>query len=160
MRVVTAEAVAVGLLAAALTACCFVTGVRRPRAGRLAATVVVSVGAGSTIVLAVGALVVGDPDNPDSVAGPVGTVFLVVGLLIAALAVVVQLGGEPGRWLAAAVLALLGTLVLWSGVSEPVQDDRVGGSMIVLLIGLGFMACTALLIGSSNVARRWSGGPS
>jgi hypothetical protein len=148
------EAAAVGLLSAALAACCFITGLRRPHPGRVAATVVVSVVAVSTIVLAAGTLVVGDSENPDSIAGPVGAAFMVLGLLIAALAVVVQIGGEGGRWLAAAVLGLLGSLVLWATVSEPLQKDTAGGSMIVLLLGLSFIASAALLVGGSNVASR------
>ena len=84
---------------------------------------------------------------------------MVLGLLIAALAVVVQLGGEVGRWLAVAVLGLLGTLALWATVSEPVQEDSASGSMIVLLVGLGFVACTALLAGGSDAACRWSDRP-
>lgn len=76
VRLVPMEAAAVGLLSAALGACCFITGLRRPPAGRSAATVVVSVVPVSMIIFAAVALVVGEPENPDSIAGPVGSVFL------------------------------------------------------------------------------------
>lgn len=154
MRLMTVEAVAVGLLSAALAAWCFITGRRRPAVGRLAATVVVSAVAAATIAMAAGALVVGEPDNPESIAGPVGASFLVLGFLIAVLAVVVQVGREVGRWLAGAVLGLLGTLVLWATVSEPLEDDTAVGSMVLLVIGLSFIACTGLLVAGSNVVRR------
>ena len=155
---VTMEATAVGLLFAALAASCFIAGLRRPHAGRNAATILVSVVAVLTILFAAQALVVGEPENSDSIAGPVGSVFLVLGLLIAFLAAVVQFGGELGRWLVAAVLTVLGSLLLWATVSEPLED-RAGGSMIVVLIGLIFIASSALLAGGSNVASRWSGRP-
>ena len=149
------EVVAVGLLSAAIAASCFLLGVCRPQAGRLTATVVVAVVAALTIFVGAGTLVVGDPENPDSIAVPVGSVFVVLGLLIAAVAVAVQLGREVGRCLAAAALGLLGSLLVWATVSEPLEDDTALGSMIVLLIGLSFIACAALLVGGSNFARRW-----
>jgi hypothetical protein len=152
------EATAVGLPFVALAACCFTAGLRRPHAGRNAATILVSVVAVLTIVFAAQLLVVGEPENPDSIAGPVGSVFLVLGLLIAFVAAVVQFGGELGRWLVAAVLTVLGSLLLWASVSESVED-RAGGSMIVLLTGLSFIASSALLAGGSNVASRSSGRP-
>ena len=155
MHLITVEVVAVGLLSAALAAWCFITGMRRPAAGRLAVTVVVSAVAAATIALAAGALIVGEPENPDSIAGPLGAAFLVLGFLIAVQAVLVQVGREVGRWLAGAVLSLLGTLVLWATMSEPLEDDTAVGSMVLLVIGLSFIACTALLVAGSNVVSRW-----
>lgn len=152
MRLVTVEVVAVALVAVVLATCCFVAGLRWPRAGRVTSTVVVSVVAALTILFGGGTLVVGDRENPDSIAVPVGSFFLALGLVIAALAVAAQLGREVGRWLAAAVCGLLGGFLLWATVSEPLEDDTAVGSMVLLLIGLMFIACTALLVGGSNLA--------
>ena len=155
MHLVTVEVVAVALLAAVIATCCFVAGLRWPDAGRLTSTVVVSVVGAVTILVGAGTLVIGDPENPDSIAVPVGSFFLVLGLVIAALAVAVQLGREVGRWVAVSVFGLLGSLLLWATVSEPLEDDTAVGSMVVLLIALNFIACTALLVGGSSLASRW-----
>ena len=160
MHLITVEVVAVGLLSAALAAWCCITGMRRPAAGRLAVTVVLSAVAAATIALAAGALIIGEPENPDSITGPLGAVFVVLGFLIAVLVVLVQVGREVGRWLAGAVLGLLGTLVLWATVSEPLEDDTAVGAMVLLVIGLSFIACTALLVAGSNVVSRWWANPS
>ena len=141
------------LLHVALAACCLRGARIRPRAGRVTATVFVAVLAVSTVAVAAVTLVLAESeDDPESIAGALGAVMLVLGLLLGVLAAVAQFTGEVGRWVAAVVLGVLAGLVLRATLTEAVDTEAPGGAILVMLIGLGMTGSAALLVGGSKLA--------
>lgn len=151
------------LLDVVLGAGCFLRAFRRPGPVRTAATV-------ATALLAVGWLVLAgvlcsiaeSAENAGTFGataiGLVGSIILVTGLGMAALAVVIERGGDGGHTFVAVVLGVVAIgAARWqlAWLEEDAETDPVF-AVVIALVGLVPMAGAALLVGASDDVAPWA----